>query len=162
MRDPTVRVDPVEAAIEQTVQFLKRQDLRPNQNQLSKKAAERLEAMWPHIDSFRPGRSRPSTSGRDAKIAIAVLSLCAKGFKPTRNREKHGKPGGESACAVVAHALCRLGVVQGEEALKKAETNTEKIWQKHKQFYPKKVLSVTTRFANSDDLFRTKKYRQSD
>jgi hypothetical protein len=128
MRDPAVTIDPNKAALEEATQFLKRQNLRADS--LSRKATERFWSAWPNVAQFRPGRSRPTQHGRDGAIAVAVLLMVARGYKPTRNSEKHGKPENPSACAIVARALRRLRHPVTESAV-------EKVWQRHRMFYPR-------------------------
>lgn len=127
MRDPTVTVDPNKAAVEEATRFLRRQNLRSDS--LSRKATERLEAAWPNVAHFRPGRSAPTHIGRDGAIAVAVLLMMARGYRPTRNWKKRGDAANPSACAIVAAALGRLryGVTEGA---------VEKVWQRHRKFYP--------------------------
>jgi hypothetical protein len=114
----------VEAAIQEALEFLlSRGDLVSDA--VIRRVSERLRAMmWPGMRAVPLGRSRPTTSSRDIQILQAVLlALRHERFKPTRNRDKHDQEGGESACAIVAVALRRLGKPMTESAV-------EKIWQR--------------------------------
>jgi hypothetical protein len=114
----------VEAAIREAVEFLRSRGDLVSDAVIRRESKRLLPGIWSGMRSVPPGRSRPTTTSRDAQILQAVLLVLQhERFKPTRNRDKHDQPGGESACAVVAVALQRIGKPMSEAAV-------EKIWQR--------------------------------
>jgi hypothetical protein len=127
--DPTIRVDPDEAAIEETRRLLEGyMPFKPDPDGRACDMRATIDvvegsdmpewaknlAIWALFQQTKKRRGKPTMGGRDMAIQIAKRRLIARGYTPTRNDATRDRA---SASSIIHQALRRLGVRMEEKRI---------------------------------------------